>query len=107
MKKYFNQFSKVGIALLILFSMPAAFAQEAEDFENLSGDSNSGALGTGLNVNDLIHLSNRLGGMTSADFQERQERKIDEAAADFRERQRQALESDTPTDVNVADDALE
>lgn len=106
MKKFLTQFSTFGIALLILAVAPAALAQDADDFENLSGDSNSGALGTGLDFNDLIHLSNRLGGMSSEDFQQRQERKIGEEAADFRERQRQAIEANGQADVSPTDEAL-
>jgi hypothetical protein len=96
MMRQLLKFSGLGLILSALTLAPAAWAQTNDPLDDLGGD-NSGDLiqGSGVDFMDLIHQANRAGGMTSAEFNQRQERKINEAAADYLQRRQAALEAES------------
>ncbi|NEP16556.1 MAG: hypothetical protein F6J97_06565 [Leptolyngbya sp. SIO4C1] len=102
--------SGLGIALGLFVIAPTALAQTrgADDLLENNSEPNSGEVfsGSGVDFGDLVHRASQAGGITQAEFRQRQARDFEEATSDFLQRRQEALQQTAPAEAS-ADESLE
>lgn len=91
----------VGLSLGLLALAPAALANPNGTASQLgipSTETTSDEIVPGLDVNTLMHQVQRMGGMSSTEFQDLQERRLNSAADAFRQQQQEALRQQSKPD---------